>query len=100
MAERLNTTRNRVAEGTSLAVALSSTHALTSMVAELVAVGERAGALPLVLAKAAAMEDQGAERRLKVLVSLVEPSLIVAFAAVVAFVAAALLQAVYAVRPG
>jgi len=33
-------------------------------------------------------------------VALIEPVLIVGFGAVVAFVAAALLQAVYSVRPG
>jgi type II secretory pathway component PulF len=34
-----------------------------------------------------------------VLVGLLEPALIIAFAGLVAFVAAALLQAVYSVRP-
>jgi type II secretory pathway component PulF len=40
-----------------------------------------------------------AERGLKTLVTLVEPALIVAFGGLVAFVAAALLQAVYSIRP-
>jgi type II secretory pathway component PulF len=36
----------------------------------------------------------------RTLVALLEPALILAFAAVVAFVAAALLQAMYSLRPG
>jgi len=39
------------------------------------------------------------ERGLKTLVTLVEPALVVTFGGLVAFVAAALLQAVYAIRP-
>ena len=42
---------------------------------------------------------QEAERGLRTLVTLLEPALIVAFGGLVAFVAAALLQAVYSVRP-
>jgi type II secretory pathway component PulF len=37
---------------------------------------------------------------LRTLVTFVEPALIIGFGAMVAFVAAALLQAVYAIRPG
>jgi type II secretory pathway component PulF len=39
------------------------------------------------------------ERGLRTLVTLLEPALIVTFGGLVAFVAAALLQAVYSVRP-
>jgi len=45
------------------------------------------------------LDDADAERRLKILVSLLEPGMILVFAGLVAFVAAALLQAVYALRP-
>jgi type II secretory pathway component PulF len=43
---------------------------------------------------------QDAERGLKTVVTLLEPALIVLFGGLVAFVAAALLQAVYSLRPG
>jgi general secretion pathway protein F len=65
----------------------------------LAAIGEGSGRLPTLLAKAAELDDAEAERRLKTLVALLEPGLILVFAGLVAFVAAALLQAVYALRP-
>jgi len=43
---------------------------------------------------------QEAERGLRLLVTALEPALIVAFGGMVAFTAAALLQAVYSLRPG
>ena len=43
---------------------------------------------------------QEAERGLRTLVTTLEPALIVAFGGLVAFTAAALLQAVYSLRPG
>jgi general secretion pathway protein F len=100
VAGRLRAAQDRVAEGAGLAPALTATRALTSAALQLAGVGEQAGRLPLVLAKAADLEEQRAERQLRVLVGLLEPALIVAFAGMVAFVAAALLQAVYSVRPG
>jgi general secretion pathway protein F len=99
VADRLARTRDRVAEGAPLSQALGATGALTENAVQLAALGEGSGRLPVLLAKAADLEEQSAERRLKMLVSLLEPGLIVAFAGMVAFVAAALLQAVYAVRP-
>jgi len=73
---------------------------LTPTAQQLLMIGETAGRLPTLLAKAAELEEQEAERSLKALVALLEPALILAFAGLVAFVAAALLQAVYSLRPG
>jgi type II secretory pathway component PulF len=56
--------------------------------------------VPALLAQAAELEQREAERRLATLVTFLEPALILAFAGLVAFVAAALLQAVYSLRPG
>jgi type II secretory pathway component PulF len=74
---------------------------LTPSALQLAAIGEGSGGgrLPTLLAKAADLDDAEAERRLKTLVSLLEPGMILLFAGLVAFVAAALLQAVYALRP-
>jgi len=98
--QRLLQARDRVAEGASLSAALRATNAMTDVALQLAGIGEGSGRLPALLAKAADLEEQGAEGRLKALVGLLEPALIIAFAGLVAFVAAALLQAVYAVRPG
>jgi type II secretory pathway component PulF len=99
VATRIAAARGRVAEGQGLTAALESTGALTANAIQLAAIGEGSGRLPALLAKAAELDDREAERRLKALVSLLEPGLILVFAGLVAFVAAALLQAVYALRP-
>jgi general secretion pathway protein F len=99
VAARIATARVRVAEGQGLTAALEAAGALTSNAIQLATIGEGSGRLPALLAKAAELDDHEAERRLKALVSLLEPGLILLFAALVAFVAAALLQAVYALRP-
>jgi type II secretory pathway component PulF len=99
VAARIARARARVAEGASLASALTGTHALTPAALQLLAVGEQSGRVGAVLLKAADLDESRAERSLRVLVGLLEPALIIAFAGMVAFVAAALLQAVYSVRP-
>jgi type II secretory pathway component PulF len=99
VAGRIARARERVAEGAGLAVALSGTKALTSAALQLLAVGEQSGRVGHVLLKAADLDESRAERSLRVIVGLLEPALIIAFAGLVAFVAAALLQAVYSVRP-
>jgi general secretion pathway protein F len=99
-ADRLERARARVGEGESLTSAFAAVGALTTTAQQLLAIGETAGRLPTLLAKAAELEEREAERRLKALVALLEPALILAFAGLVAFVAAALLQAVYSLRPG
>ncbi|MGH7537059.1 MAG: type II secretion system F family protein [Gemmatimonadales bacterium] len=98
--DRLARTRDQVAEGAPLSAALASTGALTETVLQLVAIGEGSGRLPALLVKGAELEEGEAERRLRMLVTFVEPALILMFAGLVAFVAAALLQAVYSLRPG
>jgi general secretion pathway protein F len=99
VAARIARARERVAEGTSLTVGLTGTAALTPAALQLLAVGEQSGRVGPVLLKAADLDESRAERSLRVLVGLLEPALIIAFAGMVAFVAAALLQAVYSVRP-
>jgi general secretion pathway protein F len=99
VASRIAAARSRVAEGQGLTAALEATSALTPSALQLAAIGEGSGRLPILLAKAAELDDHDAERRLKTLVSLLEPGMILLFAGLVAFVAAALLQAVYALRP-
>ena len=97
---RLDAARSRVAEGGALSNALEATGAMTPGALQLARIGEGSGRLAPLLAKAAELEEREAERRLKTLVTFVEPALILMFAALVAFVAAALLQAVYSLRPG
>lgn len=100
VADRLRRARDRVSEGAPLSAALSSTGAITAGSLQLLTIGEGSGRLAPLLAKAAELEEREAERRLKTILTFLEPGLILLFAGLVAFVAAALLQAVYSLRPG
>jgi len=100
IAERLNRSRERVASGAALTVSLEREAALTSGALHVIAVGEASGRLGEMTLRAGDLAAQEAERGLKTLVTVLEPALIVAFGGVVAFVAMALLQAVYSLRPG
>jgi type II secretory pathway component PulF len=97
---RLQLAAQQVAEGGSLGEALGCTRAVTAGAVQLVRIGERSGRLPALLRQAADLEEQAAARGVHALVTALEPALIIALAGFVALIAGALLQAIYAVRPG
>jgi type II secretory pathway component PulF len=99
-AARLTRARERVAQGAPLAASLEREAALSPSALQLFAVGESSGRLADMALRAGDLAALEAERGLKTLVTVLEPALIVAFGGLVAFVAAALLQAVYSLRPG
>ncbi len=99
VAERLGRVRERVSQGARLAASLERERALDATALQLIAVGETSGRLAPLCTQAGDLAAQTAERGLKTLVTLVEPALVVLFGGLVAFVAAALLQAVYSLRP-
>lgn len=96
---RLESARLRVDAGDGVGRVFDELGVMTPLAAHLVAAGEESGRLPGMLAFAARIEHARAERLTKAGVRLLEPSLILVFAGLVALVAAAMLQAVYAVRP-
>lgn len=98
--ERLARSRERVVQGAPLALALEREDALTPSALQLVMVGESSGRVAEMALGAGNLAAQEAERGLRALVTALEPALIVAFGGLVAFTAAALLQAVYSLRPG
>ncbi len=100
IAVRASRARARVIRGERLAAALSAEDATTRTALRIVRAGEESGNLAEMLAHAAAIEHERVERSVKAATRLLEPALILAFGGLVAFVAAALLQAVYSVRPG
>ncbi|HET7025885.1 MAG TPA: type II secretion system F family protein [Gemmatimonadales bacterium] len=100
LAHRLDRAADRVAQGAPLTAALEREGALVASALQLVAVGESSGQLAVMVRRAGDLASQEADRALRTLTGLLEPGLIVVFGGLVAFVAAALLQAVYAVRPG
>lgn len=97
---RLAAVREDVNRGERVAAALQRHQALSALALRLAQFGDRSGKLPAFLAHAARLEERTAHRALQRGVALLEPLLILGFGAVVAFVAAALLQAVYSIRPG
>jgi len=99
VADRLARVRERVSQGAPLAASLEKEHAIDATSLQLVAVGESSGRLAPLCIQAGDLAARTTERGLKTLVALVEPALVVLFGGLVAFVAAALLQAVYSLRP-
>jgi general secretion pathway protein F len=97
--KRIRAARERVAEGQPLAASLEHAAALTQSARQLVAVGEGTGRLGPMATRAGRLAAQEGERALRTAVGLIEPLLIVLFGGLVAFVALALLQAVYGLRP-
>jgi general secretion pathway protein F len=99
VAQRLLVARERVIGGERLSAALQATEALTPGTVHLVRAGEATGHLGEMLDRAGQIEGEWAAERVKAMVRVIEPALILVFGAIVAVIAAALLQAVYSVRP-
>jgi general secretion pathway protein F len=97
--KRLLRARDTIVTGTSIGAALEAADAFTGTVAKLVRAGEETGRLTAMLGHAARLEHDRAERTVRSSVRLIEPALVLTFALIVALVAAAMLQAVYSVRP-
>jgi general secretion pathway protein F len=98
--QRLTSAREAIVGGERLSRALTETGAVTATTVRLVRAGEDSGRLAAMLAHAERLESGRAEQLTRSAVRVLEPALIVSFGGIVAFVAAALLQAVYSVRPG
>jgi type II secretory pathway component PulF len=96
---RLLEARSIVAGGQPLSRAIESTHAATATAIRLIRAGEDSGRLSSMLTHAARIEQQRADRMIRSAVRMLEPALLLTFASIVALVAAALLQAIYSVRP-
>ena len=96
---RVSAARGTVSAGESLSRALEVHAAATPTVVRLVRAGEETGRLSAMLAHGARIEQQRADRVVRTAVRMLEPILLLAFASVVALIAAALLQAIYSVRP-
>jgi general secretion pathway protein F len=96
---RLMDARTIVSSGQPLSRALESTDALTSTTIRLIRAGEDSGRLAAMLEHAARIEQQRTDRMVRTAVRMLEPMLLLTFASMVALVAAALLQAIYSVRP-
>lgn len=84
-----------VRQGESLAEPLRQTGVIPAPVVEMIAIGEQSARLPAVLERIADSFEARLDRRLSVLVSLMEPAMIVVLAGLVGFVVFALLLPVF-----
>ncbi|MGH7633821.1 MAG: type II secretion system F family protein, partial [Gemmatimonadaceae bacterium] len=91
--------RERILEGARPSAACAAERALTPTTIRLIRAGEESGKLARMLQQAARLEREQASERVKALVRLLEPALILVFGGLIALVAAALLQAMYSIRP-
>jgi general secretion pathway protein F len=91
MRDAVETAATNVREGGSLARALSMTGAFPPTLAHLVASGEASGRLQEMLERAARLENEALERRLRVVVTLVEPLMILLMGAMVLLIVLAIL---------
>ncbi|MFN2397817.1 MAG: type II secretion system F family protein [Gemmatimonadaceae bacterium] len=96
---RLLAAREAVVSGASISRSLNEFQAMTTVAVRLVRAGEETGRLAHMLSHASRIEAERAHEIVKSAVRLLEPALIVVFGGMVALVAAALLQAIYSVRP-
>ncbi len=79
--------------------ALAHAGAVSRRAAHLLAAGEESGRLAELAQRAGRLDAEWVDRRLALMLRIVEPALILGFAGVVGLIAAAMLQAVYAIRP-
>ncbi|CAA9368271.1 MAG: hypothetical protein AVDCRST_MAG68-5183 [uncultured Gemmatimonadetes bacterium] len=99
IARRILDAREAVLGGAGLATALGAAGAATPTAVRLIRAGEESGRMVPMLAQVARIESARAAERVRAAVRVLEPALILVFGGMVALVAAALLQAVYSVRP-
>jgi len=91
--------RERVIAGASLSSAVKQEGALTTTAIRFTRIGEETGNMAAMLGHAARIESADALGRLKRITRFIEPVLILVLGGVVMGVAAALLQAIYGLRP-
>lgn len=96
---RILRAKERIAAGETLSGALAACDAATPTAISLIRAGEESGSLASMLEHGARIEQKHVDQVVRTAVRMLEPVLLLAFASVVALIAAALLQAIYSVRP-
>lgn len=98
--EEIARIRERVHDGAALHRAVAEGALFPTVLGRLVAVGEESGRLEEFLTRSADFCEERAERILARLVALAEPTMILIFGILVAFVALSLLQSLYGIDAG
>ena len=97
--DRIATAIPLVSGGASLAATLAAQSALVPAAVPLVALGEATGRLADMLLRASDLAQSEADTLIDRATALVEPSLVLIFGLLIAFVAAAMFQAIYSLGP-
>lgn len=96
LASLVNTTRNDVVQGRTLADALARSKAFSPMLPRMVAIGESAGRLDEVLDEAARYYDEVLQRTIRGLAAMVEPVMLLVVGGIVGFVYISFFMALFA----
>jgi general secretion pathway protein F len=96
---RILAARAATIQGKRLSTALADHSAVSATAVRLVRTGEETGDLTSMLGHAARLERERTGSLMRAAVRLLEPAIILLFGGLIAFVAGALLQAVYSIRP-
>jgi general secretion pathway protein F len=91
MRNRLDGAINQVREGASLAAALKRANVLPPMMTHMIAAGERAGAVPLMLDKSAIQLEEEFDTASTIALRLLEPAIIIAMGGAVMIIVVAIL---------
>ncbi len=97
IAKSLMDSREMVEHGTSFSEALEETNAFPKMLVQVVRVGERSGRLGPLLETTAASLEEDMDARLKALVSIVEPLMIVVMGLIVGTITVSIIGPIYSV---
>ncbi|MGD9799105.1 MAG: type II secretion system inner membrane protein GspF [Parvularculaceae bacterium] len=91
MRERLDSAITQVREGTSLAAALKRANVLPPMMTHMVAAGERAGQVPVMLDKSATQLEEEFDTASTIALRLLEPAIIIAMGGIVMMIVIAIM---------
>jgi type IV pilus assembly protein PilC len=89
--------RTGVEHGASLSESLAETRVFPQMLVQMVSVGERTGRLPLLMANTANHMEEDVDGRLKALISIVEPVMIVVMGGIVGTITLSIIIPMYSV---
>lgn len=100
IAGEIRNARERVTDGTSISGPLSAGNVFPPLLTDMLHVGEQNGDMPGALGHIARRYENELDRRVKILMTAIEPILIFAIAVVVGFVAISMLLAVFDMTSG
>jgi len=95
--QALSRVRDRLVQGEGLSQPLSEIELFPTLLVEMVAVGEKTGSMDDTLATLADFYDKKVDRRIDVLISMIEPTLTVVIGLVVIFIALSMITPLYSI---